>query len=334
MLNIRHISLLLILIFLLLLVISCGSGNRAGAGTNTGTEEGTGLRTDVEVKAEEELAYLEEKVTDPRLLALLDNFGVSEAGRKAIGYIRENLTGDDVDNFFYNRLNELGADVTIKKIIKPTVSLLRARGEALRVIEGTTDAGVKTRLRLVFNRYDDLVNIREKFNNLLLERDIFEKTVTRYAPRFRKFKEMVKNPSVMDVYAWLDAVERTTINEIGKIVINATYDKVRFNNMLDNLGDGYIVRIIEIYRDIKIKQKEAFNAITTVSDDAVKQDLKDRLKRLKDEYDSHIRDAFNQAVGELARQILINRDVYLGRFNSIKVTAQAAKASGAAGGSS
>ncbi|WP_330730291.1 BTA121 domain-containing protein surface lipoprotein [Borrelia turicatae] len=347
MVKIKCFSLLLVLIFLLLLVISCGSGSKAvtNTGTNTGITTGTNTEittgtnteittgtntgkttgTDVEVGDEEGLAYLEGKVTDPRVQALLDKLGVSGAGRKAIVYIRDNLTGDDVDDFFYNRLNKLRADIVIEKIIKPTVILLRARGEALRVIEGTTDEDLKSKLRLVFHRYDSLVNIREKFNILLLERDIFEKTVTRYAPKFRKFKEMVTNPRLMDMYAWLDADERATINEIEKVVVNFTYTKEKFDDILNNLSSGYIVKIIEIYEDIKIKQEEVSKAIATVSDDFLRQDLQARLKRVKDEYNSDIRDAFDKPLVELVRQILNNRDVYLGRLNGIKATVAVGK---------
>ncbi|AHF45654.1 BTA121 domain-containing protein surface lipoprotein [Borrelia parkeri] len=325
MLKIKCFSLLLILILLLLLFISCDLGIKAR--TNTGAEVIT--KTEEEVGDEEELAYLED-ISDPKLKALLDKFGVSGAGRKAVIYIRGGLIGDDV----YDRLNELGADVTIEKIINPTVSLLRARGEALRVIEGTTNEGVKGRLQDVFNRYDNLVDIRGKFIYVVGSEDSFAKTVTRYASKFRKFKEMVKNPRVMDVYAWLDADEQATIDEIENIVISGTYDKDKFNNVLNSLGDYRVVRIIEIYRDIKIKQEEALNAIDAVSDDAVKQDLQARFNRLKDEYNSHIRDAFNKSSGELSSQLTNDSNKYRRGFDVIKSNAEAAKASGAAGGGS
>ncbi|AHH09959.1 hypothetical protein BPA_0041500 (plasmid) [Borrelia parkeri SLO] len=111
------------------------------------TEEETEPNTDAEVGDEEALAYVN-NISDPRLQALLDNFGVSGIGRNAIIYMQRILTVDDI----YDRLNELGADVTIEKIIKPTVSFLRTRGKALRVIEGTTDEGVKTRLQDMFRK--------------------------------------------------------------------------------------------------------------------------------------------------------------------------------------
>ncbi|UPA14040.1 BTA121 domain-containing protein surface lipoprotein [Borrelia turicatae] len=325
MLKIKCFSLLLILILLLLLFISCDLGIKAR--TNTRAE----LRTKAEeiVGDEEELAYLDD-ISDPKLKALLDQFGVSGAGRKAVIYIRGGLLGDDV----YDRLNKLGADVVIEKIIKPTVSLLKARGEALRVIQDPTNEGVKVRLQDVFHRYDNLVDIRGKFIYVVGSEDNFAKAVTRYASKFSKFKEMVKNPRVMDVYAWLDDADQATIDEIENIVISDTYDKDKFNSMLNSLDDYRIVRIIDIYRDIKIKQEEALKAIEGVSDDAEKQNLKTRLERLQGEYNSHIRDAFNKSEGELSFQLTNDSNKYRRGFDVIKSNAKAVKASGAAGGGS
>ncbi|UPA11306.1 DUF1617 family protein (plasmid) [Borrelia parkeri] len=322
MLKIKCFSLLLILILLLLLFISCDLGIKAR--TNTGAEVITETVGD-----EEELAYLDD-IIDPKLKALLDKFGVSRSGRKAVIYIRGGLIGDIV----YDRLNKLEADVVIEKIINPTVSLLKARGEALRVIQDPTNEGVKGRLQDVFNRYDNLVDIRGKFIYVVGSEDSFANAVTRYASKFRKFKEMVKSPRVMDVYAWLDDADRITIDEIEKVVISDTYDKDKFNNVLNSLDDYRIVRIIEIYRGIKIKQEEALKAIDAVSDIAVSQDLQARFDRLKGEYNSHIRDAFNKSSGELSFQLTNDSNKYRRGFDVIKSNAEAAKAHGAAGGGS
>ncbi|UPA11308.1 hypothetical protein bpSLO_001161 (plasmid) [Borrelia parkeri] len=327
MVKIKCFGLLLVLILLLLLVISCDSGNRAGAGLGAGG--GTELKDENEDEDEDELAYLEEEVTDPRLLALLDNFGVSKAGKKAIGYIRGRFSAsDDV----YDRLNALGADVTIEKIINPTVSLLKARGEALRVMKGTTNESIKSRLQDMLNRYDTLVESvwYNFFYNKLIGEDVFVEFVTRYVPKFSKFKEIVTNPSVMDVYAWLDADEQATVNEIENIVISGTYDKDRFNNMLNSLGDVKIIEIIKAYRGIKIKQGEVQNSINTVPDDAEKQGLQVRFNTLQGEYDSHIRDAFNKASGELYSQIIDGNNRYHDDFIGIQNNLRAAAAAKAA----
>ncbi|ANF34458.1 hypothetical protein A7978_04945 (plasmid) [Borrelia turicatae] len=332
MLKIKCFSLLLVLILLLLLFISCDSGSKAGAGTNTGAGGGAGSGTNTgvgagggaELKDEDELAYLEDKVIDPELMALLDQFGVSGPGRKAIGYIGGKFrdSGD-----VHKRLNALGADVVIEKIIKPTVSLLKARGEALKVKEDPTNESIKTRLQDMLNRYDTLVESvwHDFFHNRLIEEDMFVESVTYYVPKFSKFKEMVKHPRVIDVYAWLDADDCVIIDEIEKIVVNATYDQDRFNNMLNSLGDANVIAIIKIYRDIKIDQGEALKAIDSISDDIVKQAYQDRFNTLQGEYDSHIRDAFNKASGELYAQIIGNGDKYRNDFIGSRNNARAAK---------
>ncbi|UPA11316.1 hypothetical protein bpSLO_001169 (plasmid) [Borrelia parkeri] len=332
MLNIRHISILLVLIFLLFLFISCGSGNKARANTRTKPN------TEAEVGDEEALAYLED-ITDPRLLALLDNFGVSKAGRKAIGYIQGVLSvsyKNGFDDKFYNCLNKLGADFVIEKIIKPTVSLLRARGEALKIIKGITDEGVKTRLQDMLNSCDIVVLFawHPGSDHLTFLENDFAKTVTRYASKFRNFKETVKNPLVKDVYAWLDADEQATIDEIDKMVISDTYDKDKFNNVLNSLSYYRVLRIIEIYQKVKKMQEEALKAIEGVSNDAAKQAFQARFNTLKDEYNSYIRSAFNKSSGELYYDFKRIYECFVDFYN-IKVEAQAsrvAKASGASGG--
>ncbi|UPA14050.1 BTA121 domain-containing protein surface lipoprotein [Borrelia turicatae] len=354
MLNIRHISVLLVLIFLLFLFINCDSRSKAGAGTNTGAGGGAGSgintrpepNTEVEVGDEEALAYLEEKVTDSKLKALLDQFGVSEAGRKAIGYIQGILRvsyKNGFDDKFYNCLNQLGADVVIEEIIKPTVSLLRARGEALRVIEGTTDEGVKTRLQDMLSSCDNVISFawNPDRDHLIFNEDKFANAVNRYTPKFSKFKEMVKNPRVKDIYVWLDADEQATIDEIGNIVISTTYDKDKFNNVLNSVSDYHVVKIISFCRLVKKMQEEALNAIEGVSDDAEKQKLQVIFNRLKDEYNSHIRDTFNQSSDKFYA-FFIKIIKYSNGFSILKEDAKkavlraaaAAKASGAAGGSS
>ncbi|UPA11311.1 hypothetical protein bpSLO_001164 (plasmid) [Borrelia parkeri] len=351
MVKIRPISVLLVLILLLLLVISCGSGSKAGANTRAGVKPvsgaGTNTRTepntDAEVGDEEALAYLED-ISDSKLKALLDNFGVSEAGRKAISYIQGILSLDYKNGFdddFYNCLNKLGADFLIKKIIKPTVSLLRARGKALEVIEGTTDEGVKTRLQDMLSSCDIVVSVAWNPDraNLIFREELFAEIITRYAPKFRKFKEMVKNPRVKDVYVWFNAVERVMIDEIEKIVVSATYDKDKFNSMLNSLGYYRVDRILYYYREVKIKQKEALNAIATVSDDAEKQAFQATFNTLKDEYNSDIRDTFNQSSDKIYAYF-IKIVKYFNEFSYLKDDAKkaveraaaAAKASGAAGG--
>ncbi|AHF45655.1 BTA121 domain-containing protein surface lipoprotein [Borrelia parkeri] len=274
---------------------------------------------------------MEDKVTDPKLKALLDNFGVSEAGRKAIGYIQEILRvsyKNGFDDKFYNCLNKLGADFVIEKIIKPTVSLLRARGKALEVIEGTTDEGVKTRLQDMLNSCDIVVSFawHSGSDHLIFQEDVFAEIVTRYTPKFRKFKEMVKNPRVKDVYAWLDADEQAIIDEIEKIVVSATYDKDKFNDKLNSLRDYRVVVVIYYYRDIKNDQDEALKAIDGVSDDAEKQKLQARFNTLQGEYNSHIRDAFNKSSGELYSQINISPFEYSNGFSKIKAEAERAAA--------
>ncbi|UPA11314.1 hypothetical protein bpSLO_001167 (plasmid) [Borrelia parkeri] len=353
MLNIRYISVLLVLIFLLLLVISCDSGSKAGKNTRavikpragSGTNPRPEPNTEVEVGDEEALAYLED-ISEPNLKALLNKFGISEAGRKAIGYIQEILRvsyKNGFDDKFYNCLNKLGADFVIEKIINPTVSLLRARGKALEVIEGTTDAGVKTRLQDMLNSCDNVVSFAWHLysNHLIFYKDSFADAVTRYTPKFNKFKEMVTNPRVKDVYSWLDADEQATVNEIGNIVISVTYDKDKFNNVLNSLSDYHVVKVISFCRLVKIKQEEALNAITTVSDDAEKQKLQVIFNTLQGEYNSHIRDTFNQSLDKIyAFFIKIVR--YSNGFSILKDDAKkaaeraaaAAQASGASGGGS
>ncbi|ANF34461.1 hypothetical protein A7978_04960 (plasmid) [Borrelia turicatae] len=328
-------------------VVESGSDKELGAVTGIDErtepkpEEETGLITDVEVKDEDELAYLNETVIDPRFQALLDNFGVSGAGKKTISYIQRTLPA----NVVYDYLNQLGADVTIEKIIKPTVSLLRARGKALRVIEGTTDEGIKTGLQDMFEKYDALSfsYLWEVFNRAIKENDFVE-FIARCDSRFRKLKEMVNSPRVKDVYAWLDADDRVTIDDIGKIVISGTYDKDRFNNMLNLLEDPLVIKIVVLCQSIKKRQEEALKAIESVSDDAEKQKLQARFNTLQGEYNSHIRSAFNQSSVDLYFQITGNGDKYRNDFNAIEKAAKAAeaaqgaaaavKSSGAAGGGS
>ncbi|ANF34455.1 hypothetical protein A7978_04930 (plasmid) [Borrelia turicatae] len=344
MLKIKCFSLLLVLILLLLLVISCDSGSKAGAGTNTVTDTGkttgtntgtnTGTDTEAEVGDEEALAYLED-ISDSKLKELLDQFGVSGAGRKAIGYIQEKLSVSYVDEFddkFYNYLNKLGADVVIEKIIKPTVSLLIARGKALRVIQGITDADVKTRLQDMLSSCDYVVSFTwyVNFNPLIFKEDVFTRIITRYTSKFRKFKEMVKNPRVMDVYVWLDADEQAAIDEIEKIVVNATYDKEKFNDKLNSLSDYRVAKIVCYYRDFKNDQEEALKAIEGVSDDAEKQNLKTRFNTLQGEYYSHIRDAFNKSADDLYSQLNRYPDEYSSGFSEIKEDAKKAAAAAAA----
>ncbi|ANF34457.1 hypothetical protein A7978_04940 (plasmid) [Borrelia turicatae] len=321
MLKIKCFSLLLVLILLLLLFISCDSGSKAGAGTDTETEVGD----------EEALAYLEDKVTYPKLKELLDQLGVSGAGRKAIGYIQGILSvsyKDGFDDKFYNCLNQLGADVVIEKIIKPTVSLLRARGKALRVMQGTTDAGVKTRLQDMLSSCDLSVSLAWYLNSnpLIFHEDGFADLITRYTSKFRKFKEMVKNPRVKDMYAWLDADEQAAIDEIEKIVVNATYDRDKFNKKLNSLSDYYVAAIVYSYRDIKNDQEEALKAVEGVSDDTEKQNLKARFNMLKDEYYSHIRDAFNRSSDDLYFQLNHYSYEYSSGFFKIKEDAKKAAA--------
>ncbi|WP_330730292.1 BTA121 domain-containing protein surface lipoprotein [Borrelia turicatae] len=349
MVKIKCFSVLLVLILLLLLVISCDSGSKAGSVTNTralvkpvaltGTGSVTNTETEEEIEEvvgdEEALAYLEDKVTYPKLKELLNKFGVSGAGRKAIGYIQEILSvssSDGFDDKFYNYLNKLGADVVIEKIIKPTVSLLRARGKALRVIQGITDEGVKTRLQDMLSSCDYVVSFTWYLhaNHLVFHEGGFADAFTYYVPKFRKFKEMVKNPRVIDVYAWLDADEQATIDEIGNIVISATYDKDKFNNVLNSVSDCHVVKIISFCRLVKKMQEGALKAIEGVSDDAEKQNLKTRFNTLKGEYYSHIRDAFNKSEDDLYSQITNNsgkyHDNFIGLRNDAKAAAAAAKA--------
>ncbi|UPA11312.1 hypothetical protein bpSLO_001165 (plasmid) [Borrelia parkeri] len=312
--------------------------------TEPKTEEETEPNTDVEVGDEEELTYLEDKVTDPKLKALLDNFGVSEAGRKAISYIQGILRvsyKSEFDDKFYNCLNQLGADVVIEKIIKPTVSLLRSRGKALEVIKGITDAGVKNRMQNMLSNCDIAVPFawHPSPDHLTFLENDFAEIITRYTPKFRNFKDMVKNPRVKDVYAWLDADEQAKIDEIGNIVISVTYDKDRFNNVLNSLGDYRVARILYYYREVKKMQKEALKAIDGVSDVAEKQVFQARFNALKGKYNSYIRSAFNKSLFALCLQLFSSFE-YSNRFSKIKDDAKkaveraaaAAKASGAAGG--
>ncbi|ANF34460.1 hypothetical protein A7978_04955 (plasmid) [Borrelia turicatae] len=349
MVKIKCFSVLLVLILLLLLVISCDSGSKAGAGINTralvkpvaltGTGSVTNTETEEEIEEvvgdEEALAYLEDKVTYPKLKELLDQLGVSGAGRKAIGYIQDKLSVSYVDGFddkFYNSLNKLGADVVIEKIIKPTVSLLRARGKALRVIQGITDADVKTRLQDMLSSCDYVVSFTWYLNSnhLVFHEGGFADAVTYYVPKFRKFKEMVKNPRVKDIYVWLDADEQATIDEIEKIVVNATYDRDKFNKMLNSLSAYRVVKVIASCQFMKKRQEKVLQAIEGVSDDAEKQNLKTRFNTLKGEYYSHIRDAFNKSADDLYSQITNNSDKYhdnfIGLRNDAKAAAAAAKA--------
>ncbi|UPA11317.1 hypothetical protein bpSLO_001170 (plasmid) [Borrelia parkeri] len=337
MVKIKCFSVLLVLILLLFLFISCDSGSKAGVkpGAGSGTNTRTKPNTEAEVGDEEALAYLED-ISDPKLKALLDKFGVSEAGRKAIGYIQEILRVSYKNGFndkFYNCLNQLGADVVIEKIIKPTVSLLRARGKALKIMKGITDAGVKTRLQDMLDNFDKLVPFAWNPDRdlLIFKEDFFAKFVNRYTPKFRKFKEMVKNPRVKDVYAWLDADEQATIDEIEKIVVSATYDKDKFNDKLNSLRDYRVVVVIYSYRDIKNDQDEALKAIDGVSDDVEKQKLQARFNTLQGEYNSYIRAAFNKSADDLSSQN-ISPFEYSNGFSILKYDAAVAKASGAAGG--
>ncbi|UPA11307.1 hypothetical protein bpSLO_001160 (plasmid) [Borrelia parkeri] len=340
MVDIKCFSLLLVLIFLLLLVISCGSEIKTGEGTNTGagTEEGTG--PEEEVGDEDELAYLDDEFIDPSFIALLDKFGVSGEGRKAIGYILgkvdniEKINNDDV----YDRLNELGADITIKNIINPTVSLLKARGAALKGIEDPTNESIKSRLQDMFEKCDRLsaLYLWEFFGRLIEENDFLE-FITRCIFRFRKLKEMVNNPRVMDVYEWFDADDRATIDELGNMVISGTYYRSIFNKVLNNSGDYLVIKIVVAYQSIQKRQEEALKAIAIVRNEAVRQVLQNRFDKLKGDYDFHIRKSFNQGRYGLYLQIMTDGKKYREAFNAIQKAAQVArsdKARGATGSGS
>ncbi|UPA19018.1 hypothetical protein bpuCAU1_001288 (plasmid) [Borrelia puertoricensis] len=82
--------------------------------------------------------------------------------------------------------------------------------------------------------------------------------------------------------------------------------------MLNSLDNYCVVRIIDIYRDIKINQDEALNAIDIIFDVAVKQDFQVSFNNLKSDYDSHIREAFNKSSGELFFQLTNDINKYLG----------------------
>ncbi|WP_330730283.1 BTA121 domain-containing protein surface lipoprotein [Borrelia turicatae] len=263
-------------------------------------------------------------IKSPRLKALLDDFNVSIEGKKAIGYIRKIFIdkNNDIEDKLYKHLNSLEADVVIAKIIKPTVSLLRARGEALRVIQDPTNESIKSRLQDVYDRYDALV--KREFKRYFVGRfgliDSVVDTVTSCTSKFRKFKEMVKSPRVMDVYGWLDVDEQATINEIEKIVIDGgTYDKDKFNKKLNSIDDFNIFELIQACKKVLIEKKAADEAINGVSDDAEKQRLRNNFNELKGMYYSHIRDAFALSIDELCYAIEHYHNNYYADFYGIRV---------------
>ncbi|WP_330730294.1 BTA121 domain-containing protein surface lipoprotein [Borrelia turicatae] len=125
---------------------------------------------------------------------------------------------------------------------------------------------------------------------------------------------------------WLLDKEREAVDYIQSVVTDAnigsdkgykTYTDLEFYNLLNELGDVKLKKIIKVHLGILQEQEKASNAILNVPSYINKQELQNRFNKHKDNYNSYLKGLFNRTTADdVYNNIIINN--YNIEFNDIK----------------
>ncbi|ANF34448.1 hypothetical protein A7978_04895 (plasmid) [Borrelia turicatae] len=134
--------------------------------------------------------------------------------------------------------------------------------------------------------------------------------------------------NLLDEFQILDT-EKQVITYILSVVVNPvigwdedykTYNEHEFYNMLNSLGASRVKEIIKVNSKIFQAQERAISAILNLSEDTVKQQLQDSFDTKNNEYELHLKEAFNGPMSNDVYLKIVGSN-YADKFDDIRYRA-------------
>ncbi|AHH04086.1 Hypothetical protein BHY_1135 (plasmid) [Borrelia nietonii YOR] len=264
-----------------------------------------------------------------KLNNLLSTFKLQDEERSAVEHIRSVVTDPGIvghsidrtyaDSEFYNLLVSLG-DSRLKKIIAVHLKNVKARDEALKVIESVDrDESIRQlKDRLDVQKSFYLRELKQVFGSAIPNKVYLQAMNIDYVNSFDKIKNEARGILKFEnLYMRLSYDNKGVVEHIRRAVIDPSigkkegykaYTDFEFELVLGSLDNLRLREIIGVHFEMLGELKQAQNVINDIKGAVSKRDLQQELDVLNNTYLLHVKWIFNKFTpAKLYDEVIINR---------------------------